>query len=81
MKLIHVPPDGITLQVRLTFGGSFMMFPPILKMGLYFCWIQNVSDSDQEFIIFLLERAMAEKNPRFHDTMGRHGTLRTPIWY
>jgi len=79
IEISKVYPAGTTLEMRLSFGGSFMMFPPIIKMGSYLIWIEDVSDTDQEFIIFLLEEAMAEKNPRFHDTMGRHGTLRTPI--
>lgn len=56
-----------------------MMFPPMIKMGSYLIWIEDVDDTDQEFIFFLLEKAMVEKKPRFRDTIGKYGTLRTPI--
>lgn len=71
--------SGTTLEMRLTCGGSFMMFPPIMKMGFYLAWTQNVSDTDQEFIVFLLERATKEKNPRVHETVSKHGTLVKPL--
>ena len=79
IKLSKVYPAGTTLEMRLTFGGSFMMFPPVIKMGFYSSWIQDVSDSDQEFIVFLLEKDMVEKKPGVHETIGRCGSFIRPL--
>lgn len=58
-----------------------MMFPPIIKMGSYLIWIEDVSDTDQEFIVYLIEKTPVffRYGSQFHETVGRYGTLMKPI--
>ncbi len=51
------------LEMRLIFGGTFWIFPHVIKIGFYFSWIQGTFNADQEFTVFLLDKTVKEKSP------------------